>query len=289
MIKLTKDKKYEMLISEKGAEVKSFKVNKRFEFDVEYIWNGDKNYWGRSTPVLFPIVGKLKDNKYMINNEFYILPQHGLLRDREFKVTKQINNLITLEDTFDLDTLKIYPFKYKVEITHEIVNNGFITIFKVINIDEKPIYFNIGGHPGFMIDLPLSDYRIDFEKEESFISPKIVSGLLDFSEGVKYEKIIQLKLNHTMFNVDTIVIPKINSSYVCLTNDTHNIKFSFKNFKSLALWTLPSKEAPYLCLEPWNGYASKISDDYDFFKKDDLIKIDAYNEFFICSYKMEIL
>lgn len=278
-------------INSKGAELYSL-LSKE---NVEYIWQRDPAYWSYCAPILFPIVGTLKDKKTIINNEEYQMNSHGVLRTQEFELLYKSDMEISFVNTFNKETLKLYPFKYKVIITYSLKEKTLRTAYKVMNENHEVLLFNIGGHPA--INCPLykneefSDYAITFEKEESFTSPKVESnGTLNFNEaGRRYESLKTLDLDYELFNIDTIVIPRVRSNSVTLLNKNNKgIKFSFPNYKSFAIWSPYGKKAPFVCLEPWIGYGDRHDSDYHFEKKDDIISLKALEEFNVF-YDIEIL
>lgn len=276
-------------INKLGAELKAYNVNNK-----DYIWNSDPKYWRRSAPFLFPVVGSLKNKQTTIDGVIYPLSQHGFLRDQEFKVIKKGNNYIVLENQYNDETLKLYPFKYKAQIKYEVINHSLTTSIIITNLGKEEMPFNIGGHPAFNVPLyeneSFSDYKIIFEKEENIHSPKVCDGgLLDFNTIV-YQKDDTKELNLTkdIFTIDTILIRDVNSRKVQLVNkDNKGIEFSYNGFNTLAIWT-PFNDAPFICLEPWKGYNDLIDSDGDYKKKRDLIKLKE-NESHLVSYTINIL
>lgn len=277
------------IINSYGAELKSLAKG-----EIEYIWPGNSNLWNRSSPVLFPIVGSLKNKQTKIFDSIYRMNQHGFLRDQEFTLVSQESSKIILEFISNEETYQMYPFKFKVQIIHELNNNSLTTTFMVFNLDEKEMFFNIGGHPGFCCPLypgeKFTDYRIEFEKAETFSSPTVESdATLNFDVPYQTFKNLEvLHLDYEYFIVDAIVIPKVSSSYVkLLSKNNRGIKFDFKDFSSFAIWTHPA-QAPFVCLEPWIGYADRFDSDGNFESKADLIYLQP-NQTFSCSYTIEII
>lgn len=278
----------EAVISSKGAELKSFKC-----LDVEYIWNSDPKYWGRSAPFLFPVIGTCKDKKVNIDGVIYDMPKHGLIRDQEYTVLSHSDNSIQLMTEYDECTLKNYPFRYRIIVSYELLDK-LTTSVKVINLGNKNMPFNFGGHPAFMCPIyqkeSFDDYKIVFEKPESFISPKVESNAtLNFNVcAMKVNDLEVLKLDKSLFDIDTIIITNVQSKYVKLVNKNNKgIKFTFDDFNTLSIWT-PKNDAPFICLEPWIGYNDRFDTDGDFYKKDDLITLKE-NEEVTVSYSIEII
>ena len=261
----------ELVVSSKGAEKQSL-ISK--QTNINYLRDVD-GFWNRKAPLLFPIVGKLRDLKTFINNKEYSMNQHGFVRDQEFELYSQTENKLVLVNSYSEETLKMYPFKYKVYVTYTLNGKQLDTEFKVVNEDYQVIPFNYGGHPGFRVPLyeneTFEDYKIVFEKEENFDAPTVMleNGTLNFVNTVKYEKVKELQLNYKYFEIDAIVNPKIKSQSVKLVNkDNKGIKFDFIGFPSLAIWTKPN--APFVCLEPWIGYADHHDSNYQFIEKDNM-------------------
>ena len=274
-------------INTRGAEQEHLFYNGK-----DYMRERDE-YWNRKAPVLFPIVGKLRDLKTFINGKLYSMNQHGFARDLEFELEETSDNKLTFINKYNDETLKKYPFKYQLVVSYEIEKNTLKVRYKVTNKGNDKMYFNIGGHPGFKLPMyegeKFEDYSVEFEQTESWNAPTVnmENGTLDFNNTIPYRDINRIDLDYKYFEIDAIVIPNIKSKYVKLVNkDGKGIKFSYYNMNTLAIWTKPN--APFVCLEPWKGYADHSDSDYNFIKKDDIVSL-KYNESFIAGYDIEIL
>ena len=281
--------KIKIEVADRGAELKSLLCD-----GVEYIWYSDPKYWEYCSPFLFPVVGTLKDKKTKFGEVEYHIPQHGLIRYRDFKFVKMMDNGLSFEFVSDNETLESYPFKFKVNVNYYLNDYELKTEIIIKNLDEKEMLFNIGGHPAFNVPLykgeKFTDYRVVFSEEESFDSPKVMpNATLNFDEPVlKYRKLKELNLKKELFSIDTIINSKVKSKSVCLLNkENKGLKFSYPKFKTLAIWT-PFNDAPFVCLEPWIGY-NDHHDTLGYFKdKDDVVTLKP-NEEFVCEYMMEII
>ena len=254
-------------VSKLGGEVKSFKIDK-----IEIIHQED-NFWKGSATHLFPIVGKLKDNKTKIDNKVYEMTGHGFIRHSEFEFVKISKNSLTIKKDYDSNTLLKYPYKFSYILTYKMGKNYLETKIKVVNKDDKPIYFNIGEHPGINLKENFADYKILFNKKESFKRPFVNSDkLFDFSKIVKtYNNIKEINLNYDLFENDAILLSRVKSRKVYLLNkDRKILQFSFYNFKSIAFWSV--KNSKFICFEPWKGYADIVGNE-EFLNKPDLIKL----------------
>lgn len=274
-------------------------INSRGAEQEHLIYNGKDymrirdEFWNRKAPVLFPIVGKLRDLKTYINGNLYSMNQHGFARDLEFDVDSITDNKITFVSKYTDETLRMYPFKYQLQISYEIDGNTLHVRYTVTNKGKDKMYFNIGGHPGFKLPMyegeNFEDYSVKFETTENFNAPTVnmENGTLNFIDTIPYENIDKIDLNYKYFEIDAIVIPNIKSKKVKLVNkQDKGIEFSYYNMNTLAIWTKPN--APFVCLEPWKGYADHTDSDYNFIKKDDIVKL-KQNESYVCGYDVTIL
>ena len=283
------NKYLELTVSSHGAEKQTL-ISK--ETNINYLRDVDK-YWNRKAPLLFPIVGKLRDLKTFINNKEYSMNQHGFVRDQEFELYSQSESELVLVNKFNEETLKKYPFEYQVFVKYTLVEKTLYTEFIVQNLDYQVIPFNYGGHPGFRLPLyeneTFEDYSVKFEKTENFDAPTVnlENGTLNFDKTIPYKNIDEIKLDYKYFEIDAIVIPEVKSQSVKLVNkDNKGIKFDFLGFPSLAIWTKPN--APFVCLEPWIGYADHSDSNYQFIEKDNMQFLNP-GETFSATYAITIL
>ena len=283
------NKYLELTVSSHGAEKQSI-ISK--ETNISYLRDVDK-YWNRKAPLLFPIVGKLRDLKTFINNKEYSMNQHGFIRDQEFELYSQTETELVLVNKFNEETLKKYPFEYQVFVKYTLVEKSVYTEFIVKNLDYQVIPFNYGGHPGFKLPLyeneTFEDYSVKFEKEENFDAPTVdmTTGTLNFKDTISYKNINEINLNYKYFEIDAIVIPEVKSQSVKLVNkDNKGVKFDSLGFPSLAIWTKPN--APFVCLEPWIGYADHNDSNYQFIEKDNMQFLNP-GETFSATYVITVL
>ena len=289
-MKVIENKNLRAIIAIKGAELKSLVYKGK-----EYIWGGKENIWNRSAPILFPIVGSLKDKTTYIDSKAYSMTQHGFLRDQKFSLLKYKKNEIRLVNIYDEATLKMYPFKYKAVVTYKLNSKRIRTQIEIFNLDTKVLPFNIGGHPGITCPMyekeTFEDYSIIFQNKETFNAPSVTEkALLDFDKAYcTYTDLKTLPLKYSYFDIDAVIIPEVASQKLKLVNKLNKgIEFSFPKFTSLALWTAPKKHANYICLEPWIGYADKANTNQQFIEKDNIIKLKQEQSFKIY-YDIKIL
>lgn len=277
-----------LTISSHGAE----KLELISNTGIEYLHQPDK-YWNRTAPILFPNVGRLKNNETYIDGSLFKLPQHGFLREQVFEVIHQTDDEIALISLYNAQTLEMYPFKYKVVVHYQLKKKTLITKISITNEDNKPIPFNIGGHPGFYCPLydneDFSDYRLVFNKAETFKAPSVEpDGTLNFNvHSAQYRHLKELPLDYKNYEVDAIVIPRVKSNEVKLLNKNNKgIKFNYHDFITLAIWTRPN--AGFICLEPWVGYADRHDSNKQFIDKDNIVILKPLEEK-VVSYDITII
>ncbi|MBC2101082.1 aldose 1-epimerase family protein [Listeria marthii] len=233
----------------------------RKDTGLEYLWNADSKFWGRHSPVLFPTVGRLVEDTYLVDGKPFHLGQHGFARDRDFQVMEQTENSVRFELDSDEDSLAIYPYKFKLSIIYTIEKDSVAVSYEVENRDDKRIYFSIGAHPAF--NLPLTegtafeDYYLDFGTEENLetlcLEGPYRSGAI---EKVTSEPARYLPLSYDLFKNDALIFEALKQKEVTIKSDKtpHFVKVSFPEFPFVGIWTAKAG-TPFLCIEPWYGIA----------------------------------
>jgi galactose mutarotase-like enzyme len=256
-------------LSSKGAEITSL-IDKATQ--TEYIWQADENIWNFHAPNLFPVVGGLNNNTLYVNGESYPMSRHGFARNSVFRRLESAPDHAKFSLDHNEETLKVYPFKFEFQVVYHLSGRSLKVMYKVINKDEKDIYFSLGAHPAFNVPLvdgeAYEDYYFQFEVTED-LNTHLLSdaGLLTGAT----EKVFtgdKLRLTKDMFNKDALIFKDIKSRSVTLTNTagTKHVKVDFPHFIQLGLWSKPG--APFVCIEPWLGHADYDGDIRDVSRKE---------------------
>lgn len=271
-------------ISLKGAELRSLAnvSNKR-----NYIWEVNPAYWESQSPILFPIVGSLKNNSYAYNGKKFELQRHGFARNEDFKVLYQTEKEVLFSLKATEQTLEVYPFYFELQIKYVIRNTTLDVAYKVTNHTESTMPFSIGGHPGFALPQPFTAYSLEFEKEEVLEVYQLKNHLLsDYTFKLPLTNKI-LPLEYSLFEKDALIFKKIASKQISLLeNSIPILKFKFADFPNLGIWT--KNNAPYICLEPWFGYADTEICSGNLMEKEGVILLGSKSDF-NCSFVIEIL
>lgn len=281
-------------ISDKGAELTSL-VRKKD--NAEYIWQADPKYWGRYAPILFPIVGRVNNNKYRIGNKEYSLSQHGFARDMNFNIIEKNSDNILFKLSWNQETLKVYPYKFELFVNYAIKDNSVDISCGVKNTDDRDIYFSIGAHPGFNCPmesenevLNFEDYYFEFERVENINKMSKNSEELKKRKSEAFMKNTSIiKLSKEFFADDAIVFERLKSNSIALKNTKNNdsVTVDFTGFPYVGLWSKPDG-APFVCIEPWFGHSDYEDFEGDFREKDGIIRLEV-NEEFHCKYSISIV
>lgn len=239
----------------KGAELCSLYHK---EAQTEYMWNGNPAYWNKHSPILFPIVGTLKNDTFSHNGSLYTLPRHGFARDMYFTATQQGPDEVTLCLQADEETLAKYPFLFSLKVHYKLTDNNLSVSYTVANKGDDNMYFSIGGHPAFKMPindaLQFEDYQLQFDHIElADIYPLTQSGQL-LEHGIPFlQQTDTLPLKKDLFYEDALIFKQLQSKKVSLRSpkDHRYIEVIFEQFPYLGIWS--KKDADFVCIEPWKG------------------------------------
>ncbi|WP_426063226.1 aldose 1-epimerase family protein [Flavobacterium sp. DSP2-3-1] len=266
-----------------GAELISLKTN----LNKQYIWEGNPEFWGKHSPVLFPIVGTLKNNSFHHNEIEYHLSRHGFARDMEFELIDATENSATFSLQSSAETVKVYPFEFELQIIYTLRENNLFIIYKVTNKGKTAMPFSIGAHPAFTLPNQFENYVIVFEKEESLEYYLLENDLISNKTKKLEVHDKKIPLNYELFEDDALIFKTIKSkSLTILENENPILRVHFEDFPSLGIWT--KKNAPFICVEPWFGYADTTENSGNLFEKEG-IQILESNATFHSKFSIEIL
>ena len=241
----------------KGAELKSIfnKKNKK-----EILWQADPKFWPKSSPILFPIVGALKNDKYTYLDKQYSLSRHGFARDMVFDKIEDNESKIIFSLKSNKDTIKIYPFQFDLQIIYSLESNRLNVDYIVKNLEkENDLLFSLGAHPAFNIEVNenknYSDYEIYFPSDEFLEINQLTNNLIAENKKIINLNNKKLDLSYQLFESDALVMTNLKSESLILRNkiDNDSLIFSFNNFPFFGIWA--AKNANFVCLEPWSGIA----------------------------------
>ena len=273
-----------------GAELTSIQYNgKEMLFQGAKVLDSNGNiYWKRQAPILFPIVGQLKNSQTQIEGETYEMSQHGFARDMDFEEISKTENKHHYMLKYNEGTLKKYPYKFELHVIYEIIGDTLTVTYKVKNIDDKIIYFGLGGHPAFNCDYSNGEYEIVFsENEDKIVFLKLKNGLIDTEKAQNILQDNKIYLKEDTFDNDAVIMKNLKSNKVVLQNHETNqkiLEFDFTGFPYLALWS--KKGAPFVCIEPWQNTADRIDSTQIYKDKENIIEL-LKDKKFECKYSIK--
>ncbi len=243
-----------------GAELKSLRT---VENEKEYFWQGDPEYWVRSSPTLFPITGALHEGEYRLDGAVYALPRHGFVKDKECSLVSQSDREIWFCLEADEETKAVYPYDFRLEIGYRLEGKTLQVLWRVNNRSESTMYFSIGGHPGFLCDVSK-----EASGDSCYIAFEGVNQLCNTiieKDGLYGDRSCEYLLEQGMtplakelFAYDTLVLEDYQvKKVVLLTPDKKPILSVSLEAPVLAVWSPIKETAPFVCIEPWYGICDR--------------------------------
>ncbi len=271
-------------IFNKGAELNSFK---NIQTNTEHIWEGNPEFWGKHSPVLFPIVGALVDNSYVYHGGKYELLRHGFARDFEFEHIYSRPDCASFLLKENAETLLKYPFQFELQIDYTLVEKMLIIGYTVRNTSIEEMPFSIGAHPAFALPKSFTGYCLAFEIDESLEAHELENNVFSGTTKTIPLQNKLLPLDYTLFEKDALVFKTIASKSITLLENSQPIlKVNFEDFSSLGIWTVHN--APFICIEPWIGFADDATSKGNLFEKTN-IQVLQPNSNFSVSFSIELL
>lgn len=255
-----KNGQIQIMVRSRGAELRSLKDT---ETGREYMWQADPAFWGRTSPILFPIVGGCRNGEYRFAGKTYRLPQHGFARDMMFEAVGQEGDGIWFRLTDGEDTREKYPFAFVLELGYRLKERSVEVLWRVKNPADRRMYFSVGGHPAFQVparEEKTTTCYIGFDGAEKIVSRGIEGGLA--ADREKEYPLMEgglLPVSEELFASDALVIERGQTQRVGLLDENQeeflSVAFDAPLF---GVWTPPGKNAPFICIEPWYGRCDRV-------------------------------
>lgn len=266
-----------------GAQLMSLRKG-----ESEYLWQGDSNWWPRRAPILFPIVGVLKDSKAESAEGTITLARHGLARLNQFEVVEQSASSVTLKLQSTEETRKSYPYDFELKLIFSVAGDTLTQTYEVTNPANVVLPFTLGAHPAFNIPIPgveaasLDQYHLLFTRSWTSYGPSITDeGLCDYTTP---QRLIvdsdTLPLSWELIDREkTITLEDVPDRRITLAASTeapseaHGIQMDFEGFNYLGIWSA-TPGCPFVALEPWCGIADTVDCDGIFEHKPGIISLE---------------
>lgn len=261
-------------ISEIGAELKSLVCG-----GDEYIWEGRSEVWAGSCPILFPICGGLKDDKYILDGKEYTLQKHGFARFKTFEVENITDSSVVFLHKSDDETKEQFPYDYELRVIYTLADKTLKVDYSVTNKTDRVMYFNIGSHEGYYTPEGIEDYDVLFPQKETLDFCVLYGNLLSrqFLPILKDSQV--LPLYDKYFTVDALVFKDLKSKSATLRNRKTGraVRVDFPDAQYFLLWHKPN--SPYMCLEPWDGIPDIVGSSYEIAEKEGINALEAFGEY----------
>lgn len=275
-------------VDELGAELVSLTA-----FGKQLLWTADKRFWGRHAPVLFPVVGKVFDGRYRVDDSVYHLPQHGFARDRRFRQVDEHSFRLVADD----ESLAVYPFRFELNVAYRLLGSVLMVEWTVCNRDVKPIYFQIGAHPGFLYpDFDAADeihgFFECFRNGERVYALQCSSLRDGYVDGDARKSITlpdgRLPITAALFDNDALVIEdsQVDRVVLCDKRGKPFLSVCSSQAEVMGLWAPKGTNTPFCCIEPWCGRADRYGFDGDISQRDYIHSL-LPGQFFRFDYSIE--
>ncbi|MHC1692390.1 MAG: aldose 1-epimerase family protein [Sphaerochaetaceae bacterium] len=273
-----KNRKLTMDIAEMGAEPLSLRTNAE---GVEYLWNGDPTYWGSHAPVMFPTIGRTKDDSVEVEGKRYPMAPHGFARKSLFTVATLSPERVMFSLSDSPETRQFYPFAFTLQIIYTLIGDGYVAEARVFNQEtDKPLYFSLGWHPAFSLAMngegtPMEAYRVTFSQSEHldrmYATPAGIAGTeKDYLIGDT------MMLSSELLSRDSCIFKGVVSREAVLSclSGPHGVKIGLGDMSTLVIWSPTGKKAPFVCVEPMWTMGDRTRD-LELSRMEDLIRLEA--------------
>ncbi|OUD35455.1 aldose 1-epimerase family protein [Flavobacterium sp. FPG59] len=278
-----KNHKLTATINHRGAELISLKDNDQ----RDYIWNGNPEFWGKHSPVLFPIVGTLKNNSFHYENQEYHLSRHGFARDMDFELVENTAEKAVFLLSHNSETLKNYPFEFQLQLIYTLEETKLSISYDLFNVGTNTMPFSIGAHPAFALPESFESYEIEFDQNEALQYHVLENNLISNETKKLNTQDKKLPLDYTLFEHDALIFKTISSKQLTILEHKKPIlKVDYNGFPNLGIWT--KNAAPFICIEPWYGYSDVVNSTNDLFQKEGVQILESKSRF-QSTFSIEIL
>lgn len=242
------------VISEHGAELQSLRCGGR-----EYVWQGAPGFWSEHAPVLFPICGAVKGDRYELNGSRYSIPKHGFAKRSEFEIEYSDASAVVLLLRDSAETRQAYPFSFELRVSFQLLGRRLKVCYDAVNTGSGVMYLSMGGHEAYALPGGLERYQLIFPNAEKFESRQMREGLLSEDRVSLAPEGKVLRLNASLFTRGTMIFDRMLSKTCVLCRDDHEraVRVCWDDFRNFLVWTQPG--ADFVCLEPWSSLPDTVT------------------------------
>lgn len=259
-------------VSDIGAELRRLTANG----GQDYLWNGDPAYWSGRAPLLFPMVGRALGDRIRVDGRYYPMAQHGFARASRFQIAEVGKSHCIMTLAASKATLAQYPFLFRLDVEFRLVERKLSIAAKLFNEGSSDLPASFGFHPAFRWPLPGSEGReghaLIFDQDEPASLRRLDGGMLTSEAVPSPLRGRRLELSDGLFDHGALVFDQLNSRRVTYVGPQgQKIDFAFPDMPHLGVWTKPG--AGFVCVEPWQGFASPVGFDSEFQDKPGVVQV----------------
>ena len=272
----------------RGAELRSLRDTASND---EFIWQRDPSVWAASAPILFPVIGRLKDGGYVLDGRFHEIPKHGFARGMDFSLRHANETSATFHLTNSTATIAAYPYAFTLEVTFTLKARTLVVDYRVLNQNDRTMFFALGSHPAFSLPAglgPLENWSIRFDETEEPSCHRVAENLLSSApEPFTFDADNGFVLTGDTFVRDALIFKGIRSRHLQIVHREQGVRVRFDTggAPTLGIWAKPG--APYVCLEPWFGFDDSSEINVDIRQKPDMLRL-AAGETFAAAYSITL-
>ena len=273
MIYTIENERFRVSVRNTGAELAGFAD--KSDGGYEYVRQPDE-IWDGQSPLLFPVVGRLRDDVYDVYGQRYTLEKHGFARKLPFEVEKRSTEELVFLLKDDEKTRKQFPFAFELRVRYAFAGDGFVMEHRVKNMNDRTMYFSIGAHPGFNIEM---GDKVVLDEDETASAFRLDANALRAKERLPvFENSRELVITPDVFAEDALIFDGLESKGATVVKaDGRNVHVDFGGAPCLGLWAKPG--AKYVCIEPWYGIDDRFDAQHDFSRKERICSLEAGEEF----------
>ena len=253
-------------VSHVGAQLKSLYSQVT---DMEYLWQPGYETWPHSSMLLFPNPGRIAHGRTVIGGKVYPANMHGFADNMPFDLVEHNDNKLTLELKANEETRKYYPYAFRLQVEFSLEADTLIQKFRIINEDDKPVYYCLGAHPGFYCPLVLGecaeDYSLSFDMPQQLKQLELEENtrLLTGTKIPYLENETTIPLHEHFFDQGPMLFGGMAAKTLTLRSAVSGrfVELGIADFPNLCLWGVPTRMS-LIAIEPWIGTSDRVDTDH---------------------------
>lgn len=261
-----KNNKLSIQVSDVGAQLTSLYST---ETEMEYLWQPGYETWPHSSMLLFPNPGRIAQDRVVIGGKVYPATMHGFADNMHFDLVEQTDSKLVLELKDSDYTRKYFPYAFRLQVEFLLHGDTLIQNFRIVNDDDKPVYYCLGAHPGFYCPLVLGekaeDYSLIFDRPQHLYRMELEENtrLLTGNKESYLNNETNIPLHDHFFDNGPMLFEGVDAQTITLKSSTSGrfVELGVAGFPNLCLWGVPTRMS-LIAIEPWIGTSDRVDTDH---------------------------